>query len=149
MDSNPALPLTIHGALGKLLRPPHTSVSSSVRWGSSEYPSQNGFDLLPYPLLSAEYAFWLICCSLLSLCTIRNSVGVGRAVSSSCVCPGEKGWPQIPQLRRTRAQPEPRATWFLVLQAQNLGGELGVSDCWPHLTPSWSLAKALSSRWVS
>lgn len=50
-----------------------------------------------------EYAFRLICCSLLSLCTIRNSVGIGRAVSSTCVRPGEKGWPQIPQLRRTRA----------------------------------------------
>lgn len=44
---------------------------------------------------------------------MTNPVDVGRAVISSCISPrrlpGQKGWPMLPQQRRSRPQPEPQA----------------------------------------
>lgn len=78
-----------------------------------------------------------------------NPADTGGAFISGCVLSrrsrGDQGWPEIPQLGRDRARPEPLATWLLVQQAQNCGGELGVSGCGPHLMPMGPFAKALSS----
>lgn len=77
-----------------------------------------------------------------------NPVDIGRAVISGCISSrrltGAKDWPEISQLRKSRPQPEPQAMRLLIPQAQNFGAELGVSGCWPHLTPRWPFAKALS-----
>lgn len=76
-----------------------------------------------------------------------NPVDVCRAVTciSSSRLRRQKGWCKIPRLGGGRPQPEPPVTWPLVQQAQNFGGKLDVSGCWPHLTPTWPFAKALSS----